>query len=664
MNNLENAKNFFLDGLQFLANQDYCQAEINFEKSLKLAPDRISTLTNLSATKIKLGKFREGRELAVRSTKLDGKNSFGFLNIGLIDIKERRYLESILYFDAALNIDPNYLEAWLNKGLALDALKRYQEALSCFNNALEINSAYAEAWAYKGLTFDKLDLQSEALSCFNNALEINPDYAEAWAYKGLALDSGNVHDAAIECLNKAVSLNPSIDYLLGDLLFAKMKICSLDHFQEEMEKITFNVNWAKKVVQPFTLLSMVDDIALHKKCSQIYTQSNHPPISILGPLPKRSLDKKIRLGYFSPDFRNHPVSLLTAELFENHSREHFEVYGFSLHRASDDDPLRMRLKKGFDYFIDVDNQSDLEIAKLVRELNIDIAIDLACHTQHSRMGIFSNRVAPVQVNWLGYAGTSGADYFDYIIADQIVIPDSNQNFYSEKVIYLPNTFMPDDSKRLPSTKTFSREECGLPEDAFIFCSFNNGYKIHRDVISSWSTILLAAPKSVLWISENNEKFKTNLISEFDKWGINQNRIIFAKRLDSLSDHLSRLALADLFLDTHPYNAHTTALDSLKAGVPILTLIGNSFASRVAASLLTASKLPEMITTSWEQYIALAIKLAKNSGGDSILKQNLRNHQLNNPLYDSNLFITNLEKAYHLIYSNHQKNLQPDHLIIE
>ena len=443
-----------------------------------------------------------------------------------------------------------------------------------------------------------------------------------------------------------------------------MKICSLNDFQGEMEKIAFNVNRAKKVVQPFSLLSMVDDIALHKKCSQIYTQSNYPSASTLGLLPKHSAAKTIRLGYFSPDFRNHPVSLLTAELFENHSRDHFEVYGFSLHRASDDDPLRMRLKKGFDYFIDVDDRSDLEIAKLVRELNIDIAIDLACHTHHSRMGIFSNRAAPVQVNWLGYAGTSGADYFDYIIADQIVIPESNRKFYCEKVICLPNTFMPDDSKRLPSTKIFSREECGLPEDTFIFCSFNNGYKIHRDVISSWSTILSSIPKSVLWISENNEKFKTNLLAEFEKRGINQKRIIFAKRLISLSDHLSRLALADLFLDTYPYNAHTTALDSLKAGVPILTLMGNSFASRVAASLLSASKLPAMITTSWEQYIALAIELAKSPGSSLILKQNLRSHQLNNPLHDSKLFITNLEKAFHRIYSHYQKNLQPDHFIID
>jgi predicted O-linked N-acetylglucosamine transferase (SPINDLY family) len=340
----------------------------------------------------------------------------------------------------------------------------------------------------------------------------------------------------------------------------------------------------------------------------------------------------------------------------------FEVFAFSLHPAPIGDEMNLRLRRGFDKFIDVENMSDQEIAQLARQFEIDIAIDLAGFTQHSRTGIFSYRAAPIQVNWLGYPGTIGASYIDYILADKTIISDQCQQFYSEKVVYLPDTYMVDDSKRIASARVFTREESGLPENTFVFCCFNNDYKFNPQVLDSWSRILLSAKDSVIWISENNEYFRVNITTEFEKRGIDSNRIIFAPRVELMEDHLARYALADLFLDTHPYNAHTTAIDSLKAGVPVLTLLGQSFASRVAASLLNAVGLTELVTTNQVDYEVMAIELAKNPKklANTILK--LANNRLSAPLFKTPLFTENLEIAYTKMMERYQADLQPDHIV--
>ena len=418
----------------------------------------------------------------------------------------------------------------------------------------------------------------------------------------------------------------------------------------------------EKVVNPFALLALSDDPFLHKKCSEIYAQNMYLPNFELGSIPKAAKGERIRIAYFSPDFRNHPVSFLTSELFEIHDRSRFEVFAFSLQKVPISDEMNIRLRKGFDRFIDVDNMSDLDIAKLTRELGVDIAIDLTGLTQHSRTGIFSYRAAPIQVNWLGYPGTIGADFIDYIVADKIVIPEAHQQFYAEKIVYLPGTYLVDDSKRTASTRVFTREECGLPENAFIFCCFNNDYKFNPQVLDSWSSILLAAKNSVIWISENNQYFRENIATEFESRSIDSDRIIFAPRVELMADHLARLTLADLFLDTRPYNAHTTTVDCLKAGIPVLTLKGQSFPSRVAASLLNAIGLPELITSTQEEYEALAIELAMNPPKLEDIKAKLAKNRLTAPLFDTPLFTKNLEAAYIKMYERYQADLEPDHII--
>jgi predicted O-linked N-acetylglucosamine transferase (SPINDLY family) len=428
-----------------------------------------------------------------------------------------------------------------------------------------------------------------------------------------------------------------------------------------LEDISKKVMGDKKVATPFTLLALNDDALLHKQTAQIFAQDKYLFNASLGPILKRPQGQKIRVGYFSPDFRNHPVSFLTVELYELHDRERFETFAFSLQKSPIGDEMNERLRKSFDRFIDVDNISDKAVAQLARELEIDIAIDLAGPTQFSRTGIFSYRASPIQVNWLGYPGTIGVNFIDYIIADKTIIPAQSQKFYTEKVVYLPHTYMVDDSKRIVSSRIFTRGECGLPENAFVFCCFNNDYKFNLQVLDCWSRILMTTKNSVLWISENNEYFKVNITAEFEKRGVDAARVIFAQRVDLMEDYLARYSLADLFLDTHPYNAHTTTVDSLKAGVPVVALLGQSFASRVAASLLNAIGLPELITNTQEEYEALAIELAMNPKKLAEIKLKLANNRLTTPLFDTQLFAKNLEAVYIKMYERYQAGLEPDHV---
>ena len=494
-------------------------------------------------------------------------------------------------------------------------------------------------------------------------MSLKPDYAEGWSNKGITLNQLKRFEEAIANFDKALSLKTDIDWVFGDLLHTKMKICSWSCLVDSVKNISKKVLVDERVIQPFVMLSVTDDCALHKKVSEIHVKANFPENSTLGPILKYSKKAKIRIAYFSPDFKNHAVSFLTSELFEIHDRDKFEVFAFSLQKAPIGDETNIRLRKGFDRFIDADDMSNREIAQLARELEIDIAIDLAGHTQHSRTGIFSYRAAPIQVNWLGYPGTIGAKFIDYIIADKTIIPEFNQEYYTEKIVSLPHAYIVDDSKRLASSRVFAREECGLPENSFVYCCFNNDYKFNPQVLDGWSRILLAVKNSVIWISENNAFFRANIVVKFESRGIDPGRIIFAPRVELMKDHLARYTLADLFLDTYPYNAHTTAVDSLKTGVPILTLMGQSFASRVAASLLSAIGLPELITNTQEEYEALAIELALNPNKLADIKLKLANNRFTTPLFDTPLFTKNLETAYINMYERYHLDLEPVHISI-
>jgi len=399
----------------------------------------------------------------------------------------------------------------------------------------------------------------------------------------------------------------------------------------------------KRVTSCFPVLGLTDSLQLQHQAAQIYTTSLFPPDDSLGEIPVKNRSGKIKLGYYSADLHNHATAYLMAELFERHDKSKFELFAFSFGPDTQDE-MRARLVLAFDNFIDVRLQSDKDVAQLSRELGIDIAIDLKGYTTGARPRIFSYRVAPIQASYLGYPGTLGASYIDYLIADPILIPAESQAYYSEKIAYLPNSYQVNDRKRAISSRRFTKQELGLPEEGFVFCCFNNNFKITPDMLDTWVRILNAVEGSVLWLFEDNAAAGRNLREQAALRGLDASRLVFAPRMN-LPDHLARHEAADLFLDTLPCNAHTTASDALWAGLPVLTCTGQAFASRVAASLLHAIELPELVTTNIKEYEDLAVELAHNPTKLQQLKDKLAANRLTTPLFDTELFASNLENCY-------------------
>jgi predicted O-linked N-acetylglucosamine transferase (SPINDLY family) len=659
----DHAKDWSNKGAALHELKRFDEALLHHDKALSLRPDYAEGWFNKGNTLNELKRFDEAIAHYDKALSLGPDYAEGWSNKGNALKELKHFDKAIESFDTALRLNPSYAEAWSNKGNVLNELKQYDKAIAHYDKALSLKPDYAEAWSNKGNVLNELKQYDNAIAHYDKALSLKPDYAEAWSNKGHTMHELKRYDEAIAHYEKALTLKPDIECLYGDLVYAKMKTCSWADLDNSVEVISKKVMANEKVSQPFTLLALSDDAFLHTKCSETYSQGRYPVNCILGRIPKIAKKERIRISYFSPDFQAHPVSFITSELFEIHDRNKFEIIAFSLQRGPIGDEMNLRLRKGFDRFIDVENMSDKKIAQLARDLEVDIAVDLGGHTAGGRTGIFSYRAAPIQVNWLGYPGTIGVNFIDYIVADKTIIPDHYQEFYSEKVVTLPDTYLVDDSRRVASSRIFTRKECGLSENAFVFCCFNNDFKFNPNVLDGWSRILLAANNSIFWISENNEHFRANLIAEFQKRGVDSNRIIFAIREDLMADHLARYGLADLFLDTFPYNAHTTTIDSLKAGVPVLTRMGQSFASRVAASLLNAICLPELIATSQEEYEALAIELALNPQKLAEIKLKLANNRLTTPLFDTPLFAKNLEAAYLKMYERYQADLQPDHISI-
>ncbi len=654
--NPSNSNALRLLGVGHAQQKDWAQALDYLNRSIEADPNNGVAYSNLGNVLLELKNHEEALTAYDKATIIDPNYAEGWSNKGNALFKLKRYAEGLTAYDRAISINPGYLEAISNKANSLTQLKLYDEALALYNSVLSMNPEYAEAHSNKSSCLRIMNKYEEALESAQKAISIKPDYPEAWANLAEIFLENRRYDQAISSFIKARDLDVTIAFIDGIILCFQEMVGDWSSYEENISRLPVQINQSREVLLPLNALSIFDNPELQLKANKIWADVAHPPQDLLGPIKKYS-NPKIKIAYFSADFKDHPVSYLTAELFELHDRNQFEVYGFSLKKANNSS-IRERLIAGFDHFIEVDDKTDIDIAMLARNLQIDIAIDLGGHTQDARTGIFAHRAAPVQVNYLGFAGTMGASYIDYIVADKIVIPEENKDFYLEKKAYLPNSYMVDDSRRLPSSKQFSRADFGLPEDGVIFCCFNNSYKFNPPRIASFAKILSNTPNSILWVSENNASFKKNLLAEFTKLGIPESRIIFAGRVDALEDHLARYRLADLFLDTSPYNAHTTALDSLKAGTPIISLAGKSFASRVGASLLTAIGLPELIVHSEQEFIDLATQLGQNPELLKALKDRLISNYQTMPLFNSRLFCKHLEGAYQEMYSRHTNDLPP------
>ncbi len=636
------------------------EALILYDRALSLEPNYAQAALNKGAALKELGRYEEAIAFAERAIGLSANLAEGWMNKGVALKELKRYDESIAHYDQALSLKPDYHEAWCSKGAALQELKRYDESIAHYEQALSLKPDYHEAWYNKGMALQELKRYDESIAHYDQALSLKPDYHEAWCNKGAVLQELKRFDESIAHYEQALSLKDDLDWLYGALVHAKMHICSWLGVADSCKNIVKKVLASEKVAVPFALLALIDNASLHKKSAEMYVRDKYPFNPALGPIPARTSSTKIRIGYFSADFKNHPVSILTAEMFELHDKNNYEIIAFSF-GPDDEGPMRLRLRQAFNQFIDVGNMSEIEIAKLSRELKIDIAVDLGGHTIDSRTAIFSYRAAPIQISYIGYLGTMGAPYIDYILADKTLIPDELQRFYSEKIAYL-HSYQANDRRRITSDRIFTRQELGLPEKGFIFCCFNSNYKILPATFDGWARILEAVAGSVLLLYAENQWVEANLKKEAEARGINSAKLVFGKRMPT-EEYLARYRVCDLFLDTFPYNAGTTASDALWSGVPVLTLMGQSFASRIAASLLNAIGLPELITSTQKEYEALAIELAMNPHRLAGIKSKLIVGRLTTPLFDTPLFVKNLETTYMRMYERDQLGMQPDHLLI-
>jgi tetratricopeptide (TPR) repeat protein len=614
-NDLFLARKHFEDGLIYFENKDFINAEINFSKSLEIIPDRLSTITNLIATLIKLNKLLDAsKHLQIAMRKYE-KDEILYLNQGILNLK----------------------------------LKNLTAALVSFDNSIIINNNYSEAYNNLGFVYDKLNESNLSLINYNAAIRINPSYIEALYNRGNLYLKLKEYDLAIIDFESAITIDKNYEDLLASYIAAKMQVCDWTNYEIDLKDL--NILLDKKIVTaPFHVLSLFDDPKLHYSVAKAYYESEIPIDDSLGDLNYPIVNSKIRIGYFSADFHNHATSFLMVNIFELHDRSKFEFYAFSFGPNLNDE-MRFRLSNAFDQFIDVSNMSDYEVTNLARKLNINIAIDLKGYTEGQRAGIFSKRCAPIQVNFLGYPGTMSAPFYDYIIADSIIIPNNMELFYSEKIVFLPNTYQPNDSNKVISSNNLKKQDHGLPKNAFVFCSFNNTYKILPEIFDIWLNILKAVPHSVLWLIKDNNLAVSNLRMYAEKNGVSSDRLIFADRL-KLDEHLARHKFADLFLDTFPYNAHTTASDALWAGLPVLTCQGKSFASRVASSLLVAINLSEFITNTFCEYQSKAIYFARNTKIIDDAKLSLEKNRNTYPLFNSLSFTRDLEMAYFQMYSRY------------
>jgi len=667
-----------------------------YSEILRADPRHLEALYRLALLQFQSGRFAESEKIFNAAIRLYPEIPELFYGRGCALQALRRFEDALAGFARALVLRPNYIEARNNRGVTLLKMKRYQEALATFD-MLSATDDYGRALILNNRAAALLGLKrcSEALDCSEKSLALKSDQAQSFSTYAAALSMLGRHDEALSNYDKSLTLDPSnpelrnsraellvmlrrfedamgdyerllrdgfdVEYVRGNLAICRLHCCDWRDLAALKSGIDAGLKAGRAVLQPFGSLMLSNSPADQLRSARIWVADRFPKQL---PLYKgeRYEHDRIRVAYVSGDLRDHPVASLLADVFESHDRSRFETVALSF-GPDDGSAMRKRLKKAFDRFIDIEGMSDLDAARMLKEMEIDIAVDLAGYTGASRSAIFAMKPAPIQVNYLGYPGTLGADYIEYIIADRTVIPEQHRSSYAENVVYLPDSCHPSGSTKA-ALATPTRVDAGLPETGFVFACFNNSYKFNPDMFDIWMRLLKTVDGSVLWLSEPNAAAKNNLRREAETRGVAPDRLIFAPFLPTIDEHLARLTLADLFLDTLPYNAHTTASDALKMGDPVLTTPGATFASRVAASLLHAVGLPELIATSLSEYEALAAKLARDPGALGALKAKLEKNRTTSPLFDTARYTRHLEMAFTEMHQRFRQGAAPGPIVID
>jgi protein O-GlcNAc transferase len=571
----------------------------------------------------------------------------------------QRWSEALASADRALALRPGFAAAANARGVALLGQGRAGEAIESFQDAIRLDPSSGDTQANLGNALLACARPGEALDAYDRATAINPGLVAGWNGRANALATQQRWAEAADAYDRAAAIQPGYAGLLGQRLYARMKLCDWRDYDENRAAILAGVRAGGLPSTPFALLALSETAADEKACAETYVRMHLSGAPAAAPRPAPS--GRIRIGYFSADFHNHATAHLMAEVFELHDRERFEVTAFSFGRQVTDDGMRRRLTSAFERFFDVARMDDAGIAGLARGLGVDIAIDLKGFTQEARSGIFLRRAAPVQASYLGYPSTMGAPFIDYLIADPVLIPAEARGGYAEKIAYLPGTYQPNDRQRAKPPATTTRAHHGLPANGFVFGSFNNNYKITPDVFAIWMRLLRQVDGSVLWVFREHPAAEENLRQAATGHGVEPSRLVFAAPAPS-EVHLERLRHMDLFLDTSPCNAHTTASDSLWMETPMVTMLGATFAGRVGASLLTAVGLADLVTRSWTEYEDLALALARDPDRLAAIRRGLADGQLQKRLFDAPRFTRELETLYEAMHARHAAGERPEHIL--
>jgi predicted O-linked N-acetylglucosamine transferase (SPINDLY family) len=645
-----------------LRRQRCCEeALVHCDAALEIAQDFPDAWNNRGNVLFDLGRSGEALASYDRAVALQPRLQEAHLGRGNVLHRLKRPEEALAAYDSALALKPNHAESHYGRGNALRDLMRAEHALAAYGKALVIRPDHVEAHVARGDVLRHMSDTGAAFAAYDRALTIRPDFAAGWYARGLACNALGRREEAYAAFAKAYAIEPGLAYVEGERLIAKMYVCEWEHLDAECAHLAAIVG--QGVPQsPFTMIAASASPAEQMKCAGLFVADQCPASAKRLWRGERYRHERIRVAYVSADFYDHATAYLAAGLFGAHDRARFESTAISFGPERDDE-MSHRLRGAFDRFLAVPAKGDREVAQMLRELEIDIAVDLKGFTERSRPSIFAQRGAPIQVSYLGYPGTMAASYIDYILADPTVIPADHAGFYTEKIVALPDTYQVNDDQRRIAARTPARNELGLPDTGFVFCCFNGAYKIRPAIFDIWMRLLQRIDGSALWLLDDNPAACGNLRLEAGRRGVDPERLVFAPRL-AQAEHLARHRQADLFVDTLPYNAHTTASDALWAGVPVVTCLGTTFAGRVAASLNGAIGLSELICNSLQDYEALALKIAAEPAFCASLKDKLAHNRDVCPLFDTKRFTRHVEAAYTTMWERYQRGEPPHSFIVE
>ena len=629
------------DIIEDIKKKDFKKALSEIEKILIENPNSEQNINLKGVILANLDRVIEARQCWFNAIKINDSYFDPIYNLGDSFLKKRKHDEALKYFIKASELQPKNFIVYFRIGYLFMQKQNWDKALLYFNKSKDLNNKFPKTFFNMAIILNLINKKKESIQFFKSYIELQPNDIEAFYSLGICYREIGDIQMAEKTFSKAFKIDPEYPYLKGQLQFMKNHLCDWDNYNQIKRNIEKDIVKNKKIITPWQALSVIESPKLLKDNTTLFINNENFNNKEL------TNKKKITLGYFSPDFCEHAVSNQFKQILKLHDKKKFEIIGFYLNSKQDE--KLYEIKNYFDKFFDVNQMSTEDIIKLSEAQKVDIAIDLAGYTYANRHQVFNRRCAPIQVSYLGFAGSTCLNNMDYLIADKTVIPNDCRKFYSEKIIYMPNTFMPADDTQKISNENLSRKDFGIPDDAIVYCCFNKSYKITPDVFNIWIDILDKVENSILWLNISNDQTKLNIINYAKKNNLNSNKIFFTNRSKKYEDYLEKHSLADIFLDTYPFSAHSTGYASLISGVPIVTYKSNSFANNVCSSLLHEAELQDLITNSLLDYKNLAIELGRNKKRLDSIKNKLKENFMKKRIFNSELYALDLEKAFYEIY---------------